>query len=263
ITIRMASVSNGKFLIEGTHDVILRHLRFYGPYEGGSVTVESDILGIDGDSGPDHHAHHIVFDHLALRSSTDGAPDFYGRISDVTVSWCLIYYCWHPTNSSFDPDPTFERTRISMHHNVYARNGERNPQFKAGTTHFQFVNNIIFDYAYFGWGYGTRVRNDNPVARSSGNIVNNYYAPTKYPNQALIYGAGPGPDAEDGGPAGTFPQGTVITNTRLGSLYVAGNILPPQNVDHYSTVAAPLAVPPAAHITTVPADELKALVLPL
>jgi hypothetical protein len=54
----------------------------------------------------------------------------------------------------------------------------------------------------------------------------------------------------------------VVTGTNLGSLWVAGNMLPSANEDQYSTVGAPLNVPVAQRVTTWPASELGFRVLP-
>ena len=75
------------------------------------------------------------------------------------------------------------------------------------------------------------------------------------PGAALIYGLDPGPD-EDGAPDGPWQQGDVVAGTNLGDLWVAGNRLPPENLDHFSTIDAPPALPPDARVTTLPAAAL-------
>jgi hypothetical protein len=76
-------------------------------YPNGAPFGQSDtgIMGIDGDSGPDHIAQRIVVDHLTLLNSTDSAMDIWGEVSDVTVSWCLIANNFHPSTLSYIPDP--------------------------------------------------------------------------------------------------------------------------------------------------------------
>lgn len=265
ITIRPASLGVGAFSICGTHDIILTHLRFYGLWQAGGTHCNCGILGIDGDSSPDHSARNMILDHLTVRNSTDSGPDIWGQCSDITISWCHVLYSWHPTTVSHYPAPFQTRDRISLHHNVYAKNGERNPQLRADTRNFNMVNNVFYDWGFFGEnsGCGTRIRNDSGEPKVSANIINNYWLPTILPEYSLVYGLDPGADATEGRPAGTTPaQGTVLTNTLMGQLYVAGNQLPPQNMDQYSTIAAPLAVPSSAQVTTWSADQLKANVLP-
>ena len=58
---------------------------------------------------------------------------------------------------------------------------------------------------------------------------------------------------------------TATWSTRtatIGAPWVQGNLLPPQNLDHYSTFAAPLDVPPYAQVTTWDAADLPDAILP-
>lgn len=264
ITIKQSS-SLPQFIIAGTHDIIITHLRFQGLYGSGAQPQNNaGIIGIDGDSGPDRVSQRIVLDHLTIRNSVDAGPDIWGEARDVSLSWCLIMYSWHPTTISHYPSPYQTRQRISLHHNVYAKNNDRNPQVRADVRDFDMVNNIIYGWGHFdGDGQGTRIRNDKGEPKVNANIINNYWVPTRNPSWALIYGLNPGADSTEGRSGGGTPaQGTVLTNTAMGKLYVAGNHLPPENQDHYSTIASPLPVPASAQVTTWPADQLKFRVLP-
>jgi hypothetical protein len=151
-----------------------------------------------------------------------------------------------------------------MHHNVYAKNGERNPQIRADVRDFDYVNNIIYDWGYFGegGGYGIRIKNNPGEPKVEANFINNWFYANIRPSWALVFGTVPGADSYDGGPAVPPSQGTVVTTSLMGDLYVAGNILPVENEDHYSTLSNPLVVPEYAQVTTHPAANLAAEVLP-
>ena len=269
ITIRAARERSG-IIINGTSDIIVRHLRFHGTYAGEKDPGNFvDTIAIFGGGGPRrggaHLAERIVLDHLTVRNAGDSGPDLWGSVQDVTVSWCFFFHSRHPTTVSFRPPAGRTRQRISMHHNVYAKNGERNPQVRGDVRDFDFVNNVVYGYGFYGeanWGYGVRIRNRTGDGHVHANLIGNYFLATFHPAWALVYGASPGPDAEDGGPPGTLPQGALITSSRLGRLYVAGNVLPAENRDQYSTIAQPLAIPPHARVTTWPAEELGARVVP-
>ncbi len=268
ITIRPGRVTStgydGDFIVGGTHDIIVRHLRFWGLWQAGGIeTNNAATILIDGDTGPDYVARNIVLDHITSRNATDGGPDIWGEVSDVTVQWCLFFYSRHPTTVSHYPPPYQTRQRISMHHNVYAKNGERQPQLRADVRNFDFVNNVIYSWGYFGGGgYAIRIRNESSEPKVSANLINNAFVPTSLADWALVYGDAPGPDADDGGPAGTPAQGTVVTTSRMGSLFVSGNVLPAQNRDHYSTVGQALAIPTYARVTAYPASDLDLWVVP-
>jgi hypothetical protein len=264
ITIRQPTIRD-QFIIAGTHDIIINHLRFWGLYvEGGPRSNNAATISIDGDSRPDHVAQRMILDHITNRGATDGGPDIWGEVRDATISWNFIFYNRHPTTISHRPRPYQTRQRISMHHNVYAKNGERNPQIRADVRDLDFVNNIVYGWGFFGgWGYGIRIRNEAEEPKVNGNFVSNALIPGMVnPQWALVYGTDPGPDSTDGGPNGSPAQGTVITTSRMGSLWVSGNILPSVNKDQYSTVPGPLSVPSSARVTTWPAAELGARILP-
>jgi pectate lyase len=259
------TIDTNQFVVGGTHDVILRHLRFKGLYLGGEAGANNrDFITIDGDSGPDHHAQNIVVDHVTVLNATDAAMDIWGEVSDVTISWCLIANSFHPSTVSHYPAPFQKRRRISMHHNVWARNDERNPQLRADVADFDYVNNVIYDWGYWTrFGYGVRIRNEPGEPQVQANIINNYFKSVHGdPASGLVYGATNGPDSLDGGPTNPVPQGTVFTNSGMGALWVSGNVLNPGNLDHYSTISAPHPVPTNAIVTTYSAYELKDKVVP-
>jgi pectate lyase len=266
ITIRQNTLTD-QFIIAGTHDIILTHLRFWGKYEASGATDINNAatIIIDGDSGPDQVAQRIILDHITGRNSEDGGPDIWGEVRDVTVSWSFFFFNNHPTTISHVDVPFQIRQRISMHHNVYAKNTERNPQFRADVRDFDYVNNIVYDWGFFagGSGYGVRIRSESGEPKVDLNFVNNALIP-KSGSQCwgLVYGTQPGADSTDGGPSGSPAQGTVVSGTRLGNIWVAGNILPSCNADQYSTISAPLPVPASAQVTTWSANQLGTQVLP-
>ncbi len=259
ITIKQYSLENGSTVIAKCSDIILNNLRFYGVYTAGGETPNvTGCFGVEGGTS------RIVLDHLTIRNSSDSGPDFWGGISDVTMSYCLIMYSYHPTTISHYPAPYQVRQRMSLHHNVWARNQDRNPQVRADVRDLDFVNNVIYHWGYYyGNGQGSRIRNDSGEPKVNLNIINNYWVPVSNPSWALVYGINPGADSSEGrGTSSNPPQGTVLTNTAMGDIYTMGNILPPENLDQYSTISAPLPVPAYARVTTHSADQLKAVVLP-
>jgi pectate lyase len=280
-----ACIGGGKFLIgqdetTSTDQVILTHLRFQGNYQQGWNFCEDNSAGT---LGMQYHFSNIVLDHLTIRNGPDSSPDLWtGHWAShgVTMSNTLIAWSPHPLLlSSSHSEPAGSRDDVSIHHNIIARAGQRMPLISGESTDIDFRNNIIFDWAS-AWtgitsGDATQIE---PFEEASGwkrpsvNLVNNYWKDkANKPSLGLYYGSGPGTDSTDGGPAACVTsngcsacpaQGTVVTGTNMGQMWVSGNILPSANCDQWSTVSAERAVPVAAKVTTVSASELVSTVLP-
>ena len=213
-----------------------------------------------------------MIDHNVFRNGTDAGPDLRGNISNLTYSWNFVFNNWHPTSISFDCNSgdtacinSQLREKISFHHNVYAKNGERQPKVRSNVQDFDFVNNVVYEWGFFGGGsgYGVRIENRPGEPSSSQNIINNYFLSTIQPKKGLVYGSRPGTDSWDNGPdCGVTQQGDVVTTSAMGPTYTSGNILPPENCDQYSTISAPLPIPQLFQVTTIPAQDLCHLVVP-
>jgi len=242
------------------HDIIIRHIRLAGLWnEHPRHKVGWRLLNVSAGGPGGYRAHDIVLDHLTMHGLQDKTT-LWGAVENVTVSWCLFYESHMATLVSFYNRPyDYRRKGISFHHNCYIKSSQRNPQLRGWIRQFDYVNNIVY-----GWEqYGMRIKNQPGERSVDANVINNVFCPSDTRrDSALIYGWSPGRDYADLGPEENLPQGTVLKDSHMGKLYVAGNILPPENRDQYSTLAEPLEVPDWAHVTTWPAEQLGSKVLP-
>jgi pectate lyase len=175
-----SAVTGALVELRGCHDIILRHVRISDAPD----TSAGDNLRIwDGASD-------IVIDHCSLRRAGDGCLDISDGAHDVTVQWCIIAET--VKNSLVRTDVS----DLSLHHNLYDRGDERNPQLD-DAANVDMVNNVIFDWAS---NYGTRVRNG-----ATANLIKNYYI------------AAPRSDASD----------AVVISPDAGGVYLDGNVFPP------------------------------------
>ncbi len=256
VTITQNSSTHAGFHIESrgnqsAHDWIINHIRFDGLWDQDRThRIGWAIFGLAG-FGTDSKVEKIILDHLTIRDDQDKTT-FWGHIANVTISNSLF----HSSGKGFlisyyHRSPDLLKTDITVYRNVFARNDQRNPQLRGWIRNLDVVNNVMFE-----WGnYGTRIKNEPGEESIYANVINNYFKPLNPSSRALIYGWSPGPDYADGGPATKQPQGTVYTGSDMGKLWVAGNILPAGNIDEYSTISAPLPVPPWAQVRTVPAEK--------
>ena len=181
--------TNGGFYIGyGVHDLIMRHIRIkHGPGGGSS-----------GD-GMCIQAKRILIDHCTITEAVDESIDMSGA-QDVTVQHCIVGLAskaGHPkgVDHSAGPFVAYDATRVSLHHNLIARNNMRNPLLygnykktyaKETPPVCDVVNNTIF-----GCHQGALVG-----AGMRANLVGNFYlrqrAPaiyivTKYPGKPKVY----------------------------------------------------------------------------
>ena len=236
ITIRPPSHDPGArpaLVVENTHDVIFRGLRLVGYNTGG----DGDLVGLDGSEGGE--VYNVVVDHLTLSQADDGALDVTGNVHDVTIAWSLLYGNALTSLIKYDT-----RQRISIHHSVYAHNGERNPQVKGDMRTLDFRNNIVYDWSLTRDGYGLRLwsapsTDDSPGAPSI-NVVGNAFLSKEADSDCGI------DLREDGPPV---------------QRWVEDNIALPPPLCLASNLAAPLAIPAAAQVTTTPSSSLGSVVL--
>jgi pectate lyase len=249
-------------IIGGAQDVIIRHLRVQGwwdPGDGNEGNVPGTIY-FDGDTRGDKISR-IVLAHITTRNAYDSGLDIWGELRDVTIQYCLIAISYHPQTISHYPAPFQERKNISIHHCIYAHNLERNPQMRALTRNIDYVNNIIYDWFWYGIRIKNKWQPDEP--KVTANLINNAFIPGGGRRDwALVYGESPGADERDEGPDSVLPQGTIYTESDMDSLYVFGNLLPEENEDHYSTISEPLPIPEYARVTTYDLSALADSVVP-
>ena len=264
------NTSYGTFLIslrkgQDQHDTIINHIRFDGLWDiDPTHVVGRAIFSTDSDnpSGSlNTKIYNLVIDHCDIRDDQDKFT-LWGWIERVTISNCFFYDSGKALLISFYSAPyNLLKTDITLYHNCLAENDERNPQLRNWIRNLDIVNNVIYHYAYsgiFNGGYGTRVKSEVGEEQIYANFINNYWY-NKAANggsSALIYGTNPGADSNDNGPSTVLPQGTVYTQSGMGELWVSGNILPPENMDQYSTISSARPTPDWAQVPTSPASQL-------
>lgn len=253
--------------IHNARDIILTHLRIRGWMdENADWTIENRGAIAIHNAGAGS-VRNIVLSNITVRNAIDSGMDIWGDVQNVSIQYCLLAMNHSPqTISHYGSDEFKARRNISIHHNVYARNNERNPQLRADTRNVDYVNNIVYDWAFWNEpvGYGLRVKNqwEPGEPKVTINIIKNAFIATRRHAWALVYGKDAGSDQNDKGPVELLEQGTIYLDSDMDSVYVTGNILPEENIDHWSTIPGPLPVPDYAKVTTYPAAELADLVVP-
>lgn len=207
-------VGNGLKILD-SENVLVRDLRVR--------RARTDGIAVTGSS-------HVVIDHCSTSDAGDENMSITEGAHDVTVAWSLI------GDTRRDPArhakgmliANFKRpavTRVTLHHNLFTGESQRNPQVSTGGL-FDIRNNVIRDW----FSYGTRIRQ-----RASGNIVANVFSSEHNAGQAVVLR----PDA--------------------GPVWLAGNAGPAGvDLDRLRTAPGPLAVAP---VTTEDAEAAAARVV--
>lgn len=250
ITIRKRTLRDGEIIISTNgpssgHDIILRYLRLDGEWDFTEfIDNHSATLAIDGENEA-NAVYNIVLDHLTIKRSTDAGPDMWGDIKNVTIQWCLIFDSLHPMTISHSGGVQ-ARQNISIHHNIFAQNHERNPQIRGNTHHLDYRNNIVYQWKRFEGGYGIRLRHRNGVFPTRINFINNFFYSGNDTNSALVFGDNLSKSAS------LYP----------GEIFLKGNHLPAANHVSNGTVEKEIPVPVHARILTHPVNRLGQTILP-
>lgn len=240
VTISMLANDRRALKIEGpVSNVILRCLRFEGSGLGPGLSTITDLVALDGESGL---VKNVLVDRCTFTKATDGALDITGNVSDVTVQRSLFY-----DNPMAMLIKYNKRERITLHHNVLAENGERNPQAKGDISFLDMVSNIVYNMIITTHDgdslspYGTKFWGGAAASDSPGSPQANV--------RSSFYG-GANSKIELQMENGTSPAG----------IYLA-----PDNVCSgcpSSPSATPIPIPVPFQVTATPVSGLKGFLLP-
>src|SRR5215207_4718821 len=177
ITLRAAQSYHEEPLIISTHDVIIRYVRFRA---GASAVPNSSRRSMTVNFG----AYNVIVDHCSFSWATDQPLLLIDGVRDVTIQWSIISeglarsthfedgsFKEHSTGLSVSGknyNSTAQTGNITIHHNLLAHNGGRNPQ-NAGYGLEDVVNNVIYNWG--GQGFTTH----DLQANVPSNIVGNYF----------------------------------------------------------------------------------------
>ncbi|MCR2805599.1 FIMAH domain-containing protein [Paenibacillus soyae] len=139
-------------------DIVIRYLRF----RIGRQTFNDDTMYFE-------NCQNIIIDHSTFSWGTDEVLSIKSKDYDnptsknITVQWSVI----SEGLLTHSMGGLIEMNTISMHHNLYAHNNDRNPKTKG---QIDFVNNIVYN-----WGDFPYVAGGESGTKGYGNVVGNYF----------------------------------------------------------------------------------------
>jgi pectate lyase len=242
-------IGGGGYLNISTHDVIIRDLRVrVGDNPDGPSGDNRDGIAIAHDSIPPFN---IILDHCSVSWGIDENIQLWYPCHDITIQWCITSEALDSSLHSEGPHskgmiigPGAER--ISIHHNLFAHNLERNPLISVDTW-TEMINNVIYNWGKRGLNLG----NCYPEHGEKSDIIGNFFKK--------------GPDSD----ANSIEVSNCWKNAKV---YMNGNIGPGQptgSVDSWGLVyntagpqiKAPTSVFESSRVTLQPAIKAYELVL--
>lgn len=149
VTVRGNSVT-----FEDASNIILRNMRF-----------RSGVLKDTG-GGTDavyfHYCNGVIIDHCSFSWGSDESLSI-KESRNVTTQWSMITEGFLPHSMG----SLIEWNTITMHHNLYAHNNDRNPKAKGD---IDFVNNVVYD-----WGVSPLVAGGETAGWCYMNADSNYF----------------------------------------------------------------------------------------
>lgn len=231
------------------HDVLVQGLRFVGVWDQSSEdhSQNTTTIGIDGEDYI-NCVDNIVFNRITITNAQDSAGDIWGSATNVTYQYSAFINSLHPQSHSHWPggEAGQERRYISMHHNLYAYNHERQTNIRGNTWDYNFEQNIIHAWGPFGFGggYGTQLRCRGSGCPERINMIDNYYTsspatPNGLLSQAVLFNDGasydqvymegnrfPTEENDMGSAVSEFPRSSVADITRYAQNELVSKVLP-------------------------------------
>jgi len=152
ITLRLGRLENGAALFVEAADVIIRHIRIrVGPASIGECCRDA-ITFFDG-------ADRAIVDHVSLSWGTDETVNIWGTAKNISIQRSIIseslLLSSHAENGQIQEHSKGalfgdRADSVSLHHNLFAHNNQRNPLINSNIgAKYEHVNNVFYNYGDF------------------------------------------------------------------------------------------------------------------
>jgi len=155
-------------------DIVIRYMRF----RLGAQDFQDDTMYFED-------SQNVIIDHSSFSWGTDEVLSIKSKDYDhpksrnITVQWSII----SEGLLTHSMGGLIEMNTITMHHNLYAHNNDRNPKTKG---QIDFVNNVVYN-----WGQFPYVAGGESGTKGYGNVVGNYFIAginSENPEYAVVRG---------------------------------------------------------------------------
>ena len=181
-----------------THDVLIQHLRIRPGNKGKIAPDNNDAVTVLGPDRKIKGGRNVVLDHISASWAEDETVSIMNGAREVTLCWSIVSEGLNRSRHSKSTHSAgifvgYGADHVSIHRNLLAHHGMRNPLISSGGTH-DVVNNVIYD-----WGdIGAQVYDDS--SNSFVNFIGNTFlsGPSSKPlPKALVVERNPKKGAAD------------------------------------------------------------------
>lgn len=156
VTVAGQTAPGGGILIKNnglcitSHDVLIQHLRIRPGCGGKGNPDDNDAICLLGPDKTIEGAYNVVIDHCSASWGEDETVSIVNGAHDITLCWSIVSEALNKgrhskVNHSAGLLVGYGAEHVSIHHNLLAHNGFRNPLIKDGGTH-DVVNNVIYNW---------------------------------------------------------------------------------------------------------------------
>ena len=161
------------FIQDSAHDIVIRYIRVRDFFVEPDLGSSMDGISFYGRTSS-NKVNNIIIDHCSIAWAIDENAGSWQYVENFTFQWCAIVegatygHIKGPHSKAYLSGGSGSEglTQGSIHHNLFAHNGGRNPLLSGGKI-YDFRNNIIYNW-----------NNNNAaqiMADMSVNFVNNFY----------------------------------------------------------------------------------------
>ena len=153
-TTKSITVTGYNVSMSGGNNIIIRNMRFRE-----DTTGPSGKCSLQG--AP---AYNIMIDHCSIEWGRWDCMEFTSSSHDITVQYCIIGQGIDPQYFGCLIDAG---DRISIHHNLWIGNNNRNPKLKGNC---QYINNVVYN-----WGSAGGLQGGHSSAPWKSDLLGNYF----------------------------------------------------------------------------------------
>ncbi|MDB6152695.1 MAG: uncharacterized protein JWL90_1148 [Chthoniobacteraceae bacterium] len=171
-------IKGADVILNGTHDVVIRHMRFRPSDSSSTDANNRNALTLYGDSST-NKCYNVLVDHCSINWGAGDNAAMWDYVENVTWERCIFEGVSH-NYSTATQIPSYallagtavgngsHLKNVTVHHSYLVNSAQRNPLLASDGPH-HLINNVIYNWQSFG----TNIQNNG--AGTAVNLIGNFY----------------------------------------------------------------------------------------